>query len=163
MRHSRPSRPIPRTWTVEILPASGSLAASCAQCGPLPATRHALHGVILSHLAQHARRDHCPAHLRTCQCGERGCTWHRRHRGCDGGLLLVLSRDKQGRRWRLADVCQACAAVIEHAAEVLEPSAAAGPPELVTDRAAASDGDAEWPSGWEEHPEEVLWWPADGA
>ncbi|MEU9623890.1 hypothetical protein [Streptomyces sp. NPDC048155] len=72
----------------------------------------------MAHLAQHARRDALPAHLRTCQCHARGCRWHPRHRGCAGGILLVLAWERGGRQWRLADTCAACAGATEHAAVV---------------------------------------------
>lgn len=58
------------------------------------------------------------AHLRTCQCHERGCSRHPRHRGCGGPIRLVLARDRGGRLWRLADACTACAAATTQAAVV---------------------------------------------
>ncbi len=66
---------------------------------------------VLAHLAQHARQDVLPDHLRACQCGQNGCGWHRRHRGCDGPVRLALSSARAGRMWRLSDMCAACAAV----------------------------------------------------
>ncbi|WP_245659649.1 hypothetical protein [Streptomyces ochraceiscleroticus] len=78
----------------------------------------AARAVALAHLARHARASVLPAYLRTCQCHARGCRWHARHRGCAGAVLLVLTRDHGGRRWRLADVCAACAAATERAAVV---------------------------------------------
>ncbi|WP_254076277.1 hypothetical protein [Streptomyces sp. P3] len=72
----------------------------------------------LSHLACHASTDVLPGHLRICQCRERGCSWHPRHRGCAGPVLLALTRDRSGRTWRLADACAACAAATSHTAIV---------------------------------------------
>ncbi|MFJ8932075.1 MULTISPECIES: hypothetical protein [unclassified Streptomyces] len=74
----------------------------------------------LAHLARHAQSCALPAHLRTCQCRERGCGWHRRHRGCHGPVRLALTGDHGGTRWRLADVCTDCAAATAHTALVPE-------------------------------------------
>lgn len=74
----------------------------------------------LEHLAGHARRDVLPSYLRTCQCHERGCRWHPRHRGCAGPVRLLLARERGGRLWRLADACTACASVTVQAAMVPE-------------------------------------------
>ncbi|WP_371798184.1 hypothetical protein OG963_01330 [Streptomyces sp. NBC_01707] len=100
-----------RTWTVELRPQQGKTVLYCALCAP---GGHALAAsaarpAVLAHLAHHARRDVLPPHLRTCQCHERGCRWHPRHRGCSGPVLLVLTRERGGRLWRLADACAACA------------------------------------------------------
>ncbi|WP_238783682.1 hypothetical protein [Streptomyces monomycini] len=88
----------------------------------MPRTRPLLaetaRSAALHHLAQHAREDALPLHLRTCQCQTRGCRWHPPHRGCTGPVLLVLARDCGGRRWRLADTCAACAAATPQAAAV---------------------------------------------
>ncbi|MGW4904811.1 hypothetical protein ACWEO9_19225 [Streptomyces albidoflavus] len=65
---------------------------------------------VLAHLARHARQDALPDHLRVCRCGENGCGWHRRHRGCDGPVRLALSSARAGRTWRLSDMCATCAA-----------------------------------------------------
>ncbi|MDX3213969.1 hypothetical protein PV318_00120 [Streptomyces sp. ME02-6991-2B] len=75
----------------------------------------------MNHLAEHARAEPLPGHLRTCKCGELGCPWHPRHRGCDGTILILLSCSGGGRLWRLADVCRACMDVTDHAAAVPEP------------------------------------------
>ena len=112
--------PVPRTWTVELRPHHGRPVLYCPRCSP---SGHALQATsarpaVLAHLARHARSDTLPAHLRTCQCHERGCRWHPRHRGCAGPILLVLTREHGGRIWRLADVCAACAAATPHAAAV---------------------------------------------
>lgn len=116
-----PTHPlVPRTWTVELRPHPGGPTLHCHRCTTTgqhpgaPAGRPA----ALAHLAGHARRDKLPAHLRTCQCHERGCRWHPRHRGCAGAVLLVLAQERGGRVWRLADVCAACAAATPHAAVV---------------------------------------------
>ncbi|MET8205894.1 hypothetical protein ABZT51_07560 [Streptomyces sp. NPDC005373] len=81
----------------------------------------------LAHLARHARLDALPLHLRTCQCHERGCRWHPRHRGCSGPIVLTLAREQGGRLWRLSDVCTACAGATAHAAVVPEPQIASAP------------------------------------
>ena len=112
-----------RTWTIEIRPHTSATATVCNRCGPLPpptvgaGTRRA----ALVHLAWHLRIDALAAHLRTCQCGEHGCRWHVRHRGCNGPVVLVLTRCDGGRLWRLADTCRACAIAIDRGAVVLEP------------------------------------------
>ncbi|GAA3814985.1 hypothetical protein [Streptomyces chiangmaiensis] len=97
---------------------------TCPQCGQIPADPQspaATRAAIVAHLARHARADPCAGYLRTCQCGEGGCRWHARHRGCDGPILLLLTRVDAGRVWRLADTCRACASVTAHAAMVPEP------------------------------------------
>ncbi|WP_406733612.1 hypothetical protein [Streptomyces sp. NBC_01794] len=113
--------PVPRTWTVELRPQRGGPVLYCPRCSPggeqaLQAT--AARPAALAHLARHARSDALPTHLRTCQCHERGCRWHPRHRGCAGPVLLVLTREHGGRIWRLADTCAACATATPHAAAV---------------------------------------------
>ena len=109
---------VQRTWTVQLRPERGGPVLHCPLCpSERPAEGVAAPGV-LAHLAQHARRDTLPTHLRTCQCHARGCRWHRRHRGCSGPVLLVLAREDGGRLWRLADVCAACAGATAHAAVV---------------------------------------------
>ncbi|MFD4937237.1 hypothetical protein [Streptomyces virginiae] len=75
---------------------------------------------VLAHLAGHARIDVLPRHLRTCQCRERGCRWHPRHRGCGGPVVLLLARERGGCLWRLADACANCAAATRDAAVVPE-------------------------------------------
>ncbi|WP_327293551.1 MULTISPECIES: hypothetical protein [unclassified Streptomyces] len=131
----RPRTPEPlrcRTWTVELRPHQGDCVLVCPQCTPdggsftLPSARAA----VLAHLARHARRDALAPYLRTCQCHERGCRWHPRHRGCSGPVILVLAREHSGRTWRLADTCTACAAATQHAAIVPEtdPGPKAEPP-----------------------------------
>ncbi|WP_326647276.1 hypothetical protein [Streptomyces sp. NBC_01750] len=112
--------PVPRTWTVELRPQHGGPALYCPRCSPhgqaLQAT--SARPAALAHLARHARSDALPAHLRTCQCHERGCRWHPRHRGCAGPVLLVLTREHGGRTWRLADICASCATATPNAAVV---------------------------------------------
>ncbi|WP_254594765.1 hypothetical protein [Streptomyces sp. 8P21H-1] len=83
--------------------------------------------VALAHLARHARSHLLPLHLRTCQCRERGCHWHSRHRGCTGPIRLLLARERGGRVWRLADTCSACAAATEQAAVVPDTALARAP------------------------------------
>ncbi|WP_251070837.1 hypothetical protein [Streptomyces sp. ISL-96] len=112
--------PVPRTWTVELRPQQHGPVLYCPICssGGQTVRVTAARPAALAHLARHARRDVLPAHLRTCQCQERGCRWHPRHRGCSGPVLLVLTRERGGRIWRLADVCAACASATPHAAVV---------------------------------------------
>ncbi len=86
----------------------------------------------MNHLALHARSEPLPAHLRTCRCGEHGCRWHPRHRGCSGPIALLLARSAGGRIWRLTDACRACAAATEHAATVPEPRSVVGVVEEMT-------------------------------
>ncbi|WP_328475732.1 hypothetical protein OHS71_00830 [Streptomyces sp. NBC_00377] len=92
----------------------------CAHCTSLPRPLAAVsaRSAALAHLACHVRADALPRHLRTCQCRERGCSWHPRHRGCGGPALLALTGDRSGRIWRLADTCAACAAATSHTAVV---------------------------------------------
>jgi hypothetical protein len=114
-----------RTWTLELRPQHGGTLMACPQCPtgsrPLPlATAATLRPTVVAHLAGHARRDALPAHLRTCQCRERGCPWHPRHRGCSGPITLVLTCERGGRLWRLTDACIACAQATAHSAIVPE-------------------------------------------
>lgn len=111
-----------RAWTVELRPGSDGPQLVCQQCdhrGALLAAVSA-RSAALEHLAGHARRDALPSYLRTCQCHERGCRWHPRHRGCAGPVHLLLARERGGRLWRLADACTACASVTAQAAVVPE-------------------------------------------
>ncbi|WP_329309618.1 hypothetical protein [Streptomyces sp. NBC_01262] len=122
--------PARRTWTIEVRPHPDGPVLVCPQCHQIP-TRPGTAAVrtsIVTHLAQHARTEWLAPHLRTCRCGEHGCRWHGRHRGCDGPVLLVLSRDRSGRAWRLADVCGACTAATTYAAAVTEPGDAPAAP-----------------------------------
>ncbi|MDX3077868.1 hypothetical protein [Streptomyces sp. MI02-7b] len=124
MGHTTVFHTVRRTWTLEVRPRPGGQTLACPQCGrvpvdPGPATTRA---VVLNHLAEHARAEPLPGHLRTCRCGELGCRWHPRHRGCDGAILLMISCSAGGRLWRLTDACRACLAVTDHAAAVTEPS-----------------------------------------
>lgn len=109
-----------RTWIVELYPEPQGPVLVCAQCPTRPRLAQGSTGrsAALAHLARHARRSLLPSYLRTCQCHERGCRWHPRHRGCDGPLLLVLTCERAGRLWRLADACAACAGAMHHASVV---------------------------------------------
>ncbi len=107
-----------RIWTVELRPEHGGTTLSCRQCSPSAPSMRTAPSQALTHLAAHARHDFLPRHLRTCQCHSHGCRWHSRHRGCAGPVLLVLTRERGGRLWRLADTCAACAAATDHAAVV---------------------------------------------
>lgn len=130
MRLCTASRTVPRTWTVELRPQPHGPELVCPRCRPATtpaAGSTTARSAVLAHLARHARLDALPPHLRTCQCHERGCRWHPRHRGCSGPIVLALAREKGGRLWRLADVCTACAGTTAHTAVVPEPHLAAAP------------------------------------
>ncbi|MFE6904055.1 hypothetical protein ACFVFJ_45880 [Streptomyces sp. NPDC057717] len=130
MRLCTASRTVPRTWTVELRPQRCGPELVCPRCRPVTASAKGgatARSAVLAHLARHARLDALPVHLRTCQCHERGCRWHPRHRGCSGPIVLALAREQGGRLWRLADVCTACAGATKHAAIVPEPQLAAAP------------------------------------
>ncbi|GCD40408.1 hypothetical protein GKJPGBOP_00057 [Streptomyces paromomycinus] len=120
VRRSPTHTAVRRTWTVELRPQPSGPVLDCPSCMPRtrPLLAESARSAALHHLAQHAREDALPLHLRTCQCQTRGCRWHPPHRGCTGPVLLVLARDCGGRRWRLADTCAACAAVTPQAAAV---------------------------------------------
>ncbi|MEU0073777.1 hypothetical protein ABZ027_30145 [Streptomyces sp. NPDC006332] len=109
-----------RIWTVELRPQAGGPSLRCPHCTAQTFSLEAssARSAVLAHLAHHARADALPPHLRTCQCRERGCCWHPRHRGCAGPVLLALTRDRSGRTWRLADTCAACTAATSHTAIV---------------------------------------------
>ncbi|WSQ15132.1 hypothetical protein OG604_49670 [Streptomyces sp. NBC_01231] len=109
-----------RIWTVELRSRAGGPRLVCPHCDehPTPLKAASARSAALAHLACHARTDALPGHLRTCQCRTRGCSWHPRHRGCAGPVLLALTRDRSGRTWRLADTCAACAAATNHTAVV---------------------------------------------
>jgi hypothetical protein len=115
---------IRRTWHVQIRPEPHGSVVTCQQCGPVQpgSVGHSVRTTALAHLAQHAQADALPAHLRTCQCAPHGCHWHPRHRGCDGPLILALTRGPARRTWRLADMCHGCAATCLHTAAVTEPA-----------------------------------------
>lgn len=111
----------PRIWTVDVRTRGGAVTAECRNCGPVRehgTQTRAVRRTVISHLAGHARRDLTPPHLRTCQCGRRGCPWHRRHRGCSGPVLLALAREAGSHVWRLADLCRQCCLAIPHTAVV---------------------------------------------
>lgn len=118
--------PLRRAWTVEVRPMGAEVVMTCEECGRLssrPGTE-SVRGAVVAHLVLHVRAAPLAAHLRTCQCGQYGCRWHPRHRGCDGLVRLVLARCAGGRLWRLADTCQACATATPQAANVPEPQGA---------------------------------------
>lgn len=172
MGSGRTTRPGRRTWTVEIRTHSWGRDLLCGHCGPVPVGTGppGIHARAVTHLAQHARAEALAHHLRTCQCGERACRWHPRHRGCGGPMVLLFCRDDSGRLWRLADTCRTCATTTAHAVVVTEPlrhsPAAPRPLRLLspTDHAAAaSRQDPSTPitsesSLCEQGPEEVLCW-----
>ncbi|MET7540065.1 hypothetical protein [Streptomyces sp. NPDC005507] len=130
MRLCTASRRVPRTWTVELRPQPCGPELVCPHCRPTATptkSSETARSAALAHLARHARLDTLPLHLRTCQCHERGCRWHPRHRGCAGPIVLALAREQGGRLWRLADVCTACAGATAHTAIVPEPRLTAAP------------------------------------
>lgn len=138
-----------RAWTVTISSPAGRPALACSACTP-PASLvgAAVVSDIRRHLAAHLAESRLPPHLRTCQCRERICAWHRRQGPCSGPLRLLLIRADRGRTWHLADTCTACAAAIPHAAAVPEPPASATSPMV---RAPAGEAAAEFA------PELVEW------
>ncbi|GAB2447297.1 hypothetical protein GCM10027162_50660 [Streptomyces incanus] len=135
-----------RAWTVTISSPSGQPMLSCSAC-PLPTLAA---GVVVReirrHLARHLMESRLPPHLRTCQCRDKSCAWHRRQGPCAGQLRLLLIRADRGRTWHLADTCDACAAAIPDAATVPEPPVRA-----------AVDSDAQAPRGGD-LPEEPPEW-----
>lgn len=129
MRLRTPCLAASRTWTVELRSHPGGLVLVCRQCpyGIRQVAAAAARSAALAHLARHARADVSPPHLRICQCHDRGCRWHPRHRGCAGPIRLLLARERGGRVWRLADACTACAAATVQAAVVPDTALAAAP------------------------------------
>ncbi|SDE24230.1 hypothetical protein SAMN05216505_12227 [Streptomyces prasinopilosus] len=109
-----------RIWTVELRARAGGPSLVCAHCTtpPPPLRAASARSAALAHLARHARAGALPGYLRTCQCREQGCSWHPRHRGCAGPVLLALTLDSSGRAWRLADACTACVAATSRTAVV---------------------------------------------
>lgn len=139
-----------RIWTVELRSRASGPSLVCTRCaGHTPPLQAAsARSGALAHLARHASADVLPGHLRICQCREHGCTWHPRHRGCAGPVLLALTRDHSGRTWRLADACAACAAATSRTAIVPDtvlgprrpaPSGCPSAPAPVRQRPSASD------------------------
>ncbi|MGV9941166.1 hypothetical protein [Streptomyces sp. NPDC003401] len=120
MRLRTPCPATARAWTVELRSHSGTITLVCPSCphGGGRVSARSARAAALAHLARHARTDLRAAHLRICQCHERGCRWHPRHRGCAGPVRLLLAQERGGRMWRLADACTACAAATEQAAVV---------------------------------------------
>ncbi|MFI1415638.1 hypothetical protein ACH4Y0_37815 [Streptomyces sp. NPDC020707] len=119
----------PRSWTVELRSHPHGLVLVCQHCphGSTQVAALMARSAALAHLARHARGHLLPLHLRTCQCRERGCHWHSRHRGCTGPIRLLLARERGGRVWRLTDTCTACAAATEQAAVVPDTALARAP------------------------------------
>jgi len=127
---------MPRAWTVELCSHPSGLVLVCQQCphASEQVTATSARSAALTHLARHARCDLVPSHLRVCQCHERGCCWHPRHRGCDGPIRLLLACERGGRLWRLADACSACAAATAQAAVVPDTALARAPRQPTTTR-----------------------------
>ncbi|MEU0354341.1 hypothetical protein [Streptomyces cyaneofuscatus] len=117
-----------RAWTVTISAHAGRPTLACTSCRPftaqpgIPVVRQAHR-----HLAGHLVDDPLPAYLRTCQCREYGCRWHRHPAPCSGPLHLLLICTGNGRTWHLADACLGCARTIPRAASVREPDGPAAP------------------------------------
>ncbi|MFI1935429.1 hypothetical protein [Streptomyces sp. NPDC020330] len=119
MRLASTHATVQRIWTVHLRPQTGGPALACPRCTHSPVLQAvSARSAALTHLARHARADALPGHLRTCQCRALGCRWHHRHRGCAGPVLLALTCDRDGRTWRLADACAACAAAMSRTAVV---------------------------------------------
>ncbi|MFE1406377.1 hypothetical protein ACFW5D_22505 [Streptomyces sp. NPDC058770] len=117
-----------RAWTVTINCPAGRPVLVCSACpGPDPTAGVPRGEQLRRHLARHVRESGLEPHLRTCQCRERSCVWHRRQGQCNGPLGLVLIRADHGRTWHLADACAACATAIPQAATVPEPLPPRGP------------------------------------
>lgn len=115
-----------RAWSVTISAHAGRPTVTCSACRPFAAQP----GIPVPHQARHHLAGHLldtplPAHLRTCQCREHGCVWHRPPTACSGPLALLLICSDNGRTWRLADACRGCSRSIPHAAAVPEPPRAA--------------------------------------
>jgi hypothetical protein len=110
-----------RAWTITISSPAGRPLLTCSACSrPSPIVSVPAGTEIRRHLAHHVLESRLPPHLRTCQCRERSCAWHRRLTPCTGPLRLVLIRADHGRTWHLADTCAACATAIPQAATVPE-------------------------------------------
>ncbi|WP_254642913.1 hypothetical protein [Streptomyces sp. BV333] len=120
MRLRTPCPATARAWTVELRSHPDGITLVCLHCphDNSHVSPTSARAAALAHLARHARTDLRASHLRICQCHERGCRWHPRHRGCAGPVRLLLSRERGGRVWRLADACTACSAATEQAAVV---------------------------------------------
>jgi hypothetical protein len=144
-----PTTAVRRTWTVELRPQHEGPVLVCPQCPPghRAAPGVSARSAVLAHLARHARSDVLPSYLRTCQCHEGGCRWHSRRRGCDGPILLVLTCARNGRIWRLADTCAACAAATAHAAVVPDTPLSASRAELPSDPRNPDRAEPGGPSG----------------
>lgn len=150
MESGRPDSLPQRIWTVDIRTCSGTSAAACNTCGPLQYyPDRGLRTVVLSHLARHARRDVTPQHLRTCQCGRRGCPWHSRTRGCSGPILLALARSPGAGTWRLTDLCHQCCITTPHTAPVPHHAPPANADRSRPAAAPPDDADEEQPLVWE--------------
>jgi hypothetical protein len=115
-----------RAWTITISRPFGRPMLMCSACTlPVPTVGADGASQIRRHLARHLGASRLPPHLRTCQCREKACAWHRRQGPCSGPLRLLLFRADCGRTWHLADACTACAAAVPHAATVPEPAESA--------------------------------------
>lgn len=144
-----------RCWTVQLRTVPIGLALICPQCGTRPVpTGAGAHAAATAHLAHHARSNPLAFHLRTCQCGAQNCPWHPRQRGCDGSILLTLTRNRAGSIWRLADLCQACATTTTYSAIVpeLTTNSPGGPPSSFDESDDEDDGVGEH-TWWADSPD----------
>ena len=119
-----------------LRPHPSGLTLVCQHCphGTTPITAASARSAALTHLARHVRGDLRPPHLRICQCHERGCHWHPRHRGCAGPIRLLLACERGGRLWRLTDACSTCAAATAQAAVVPDTALTRAPQQRATTR-----------------------------
>ncbi|AYV26219.1 hypothetical protein EES41_05750 [Streptomyces sp. ADI95-16] len=107
-----------QVWSVAIRPGDYGPVVSCQSCGRVSGSSRDVRSAAFGHLAEHARREALPQHLRVCRCSEQGCRWHRGRGRCHGTLELVLVRSEGGRRWTLVEACLACARATEQAAVI---------------------------------------------
>ncbi len=139
-----------RAWTITLSHPAGQAALTCSACrAPVRLAGSAVAQEVRRHLVHHVLETCLPPHLRTCQCREHACVWHRRQARCAGPLRLVLIRADHGRRWHLADACATCAAATPEAATVTEPPERPAPaPRFPPTPASAPEAPGEWVESW---------------
>ncbi|ARZ72031.1 hypothetical protein M1P56_14225 [Streptomyces sp. HU2014] len=120
-----------RLWTVHLTtdrdPDRRTMTLRCSVPGcrpdpvPLP-TPAAARTAAAGHLAGHGHAAGPPPPGTGCRCGKEGCAWHAwTVPGCRGEATgQVILHTDTGRLWRLAEVCEHCAASIPDA-RVLRP------------------------------------------